>query len=137
MSEKNIQTVREIYAAFMRGDLPGVMQHMSDDLRAFGVVSEQNLIPWHIQITKKQDVPKFFKAVAESSDITRFEPRDFAAGGDHVYCCVSLDVTFKPHGRKVTLDNMQHFTFKDGKVVEWRGAEDTALTSAAYNTLTV
>jgi hypothetical protein len=107
-------------------------------LRGFGVVSEQRLIPSHIQIAKKQDVPQFFKAVADSSDITRFEPRDFAAGGDHVYCTISLDVTYRHNRRKLTVDNTIHrFTFKNGKVVEWRGTEDTARTSAAYNAVPV
>ena len=86
MSDKNIETVQQIYAAFSRGDVPGLMAHISEDLRHFGVVSEQKLLPWHIQITKKSDVPLLFQAIAESSDFTRFEPRDFAAGGDHVYC---------------------------------------------------
>ena len=117
MSENNIQIVRDIYAAFSRGDVPGIMQHIADDLRAFGIVSEQRLIPWHIHISRKADVPQFFKAIAESSDITRFEPRDFAAGGDHVYCTISFDVTFRHNGRKLTIDNEMHrFTFKDGKV---------------------
>jgi hypothetical protein len=34
----------------------------------------------------------------------------------------------------MTVDNEMHrFTFKDGKVIEWRGSEDTAKTIAAYN----
>ena len=134
MSDKNIQVVQQIYEAFGRGDVPAIMEHISEDLRHFGVVSEQKLLPWHIQATKKKDVPLFFQAIAESSEITRFEPRDFAAGGDHVYCTISFDVTFKKNGKKITNDNVIHrFTFKNGKVVEWRGTEDTVKTSAAYN----
>ncbi len=134
MSNNNIQIVQDIYAAFSRGDVPGIMQHIDDDLSAFGIVSEERLIPWHIQISRKADVPQFFKAIAESSDITRFEPRDFAAGGNLVYCTISLDVTYRHNGRKLTLDNQIHrFTFREGKVIEWRGTEDTARTSAAYN----
>ncbi len=34
MSDKNIQVAKEIYAAFSRGDVPAIMQHMSDDLSA-------------------------------------------------------------------------------------------------------
>ena len=45
MSDKNIQVAKEIYAAFSRGDVPTIMQHMSDDLLGFGIVSEQNLVP--------------------------------------------------------------------------------------------
>lgn len=135
MSDKNIKIVKDIYAAFIRGDVPTIMQHMSDDLKGFGVVSEKKLIPWHIQISKRQDVPKFFQAIAKSSEFTRFEPRDFAAGGEHVYCTISFDVTFKHNRKKLkAVDNVMHrFMFKNGKVVEWRGTDDTAKTSAAYN----
>jgi len=134
MSDNNIQIVKEIYAAFKRGDVPAIMQHLSDDLQGFGIVSEQKLIPWQIQISKKQDVPKFFQAVAEAADFIRYEPRDFAAGGDYVYCTISSDATFKRNHKKLIVDNVMHrFKFKNGKVVEWRGTEDTARTSAAYN----
>jgi ketosteroid isomerase-like protein len=135
MSDKNIRIVKEIYAAFIRGDVPTIMQHMSDNLQGFGVVSEKKLVPWYIQISKKQNIPKFFQALAKSSEFTRFEPRDFAAGGDHVYCTIGFDVTFKHNRKKLkAIDNVMHrFTFKNGKVVEWRGTEDTARTNAAYN----
>ena len=77
---------------------------------------------------------QFFQAIAVSADFTRFEPRDFAAAGDYVYCTVSWDVTFTRNGQKLTHDNVMHrFKFRNGKVVEWCGTEDTARTSAVYN----
>lgn len=134
MSDANIAVVKDIYAAFSRGDVGAIMQHIADDLHAFGVVSERQLIPWHIQIAKKEDVPKFFQAIAESSEFTRFEPRDFASGGDVVYCTISFDVTFRHNRKKLTADNVMHrFKFKGEKVIEWRGSEDTAMTAAAYD----
>jgi uncharacterized protein len=133
MSDSNIQIVQQIYAAFGQGDVPAIMNYISDDLRHFGIVSERQLVPWHIQATKKADVPRFFQALAESAEFTRFEPRDFAAGGDTVYCTVSADLTLKKNGKKITEDHIVHrFTFKDGKVVEWFGTEDTAKINAAY-----
>ena len=96
MSQKNIQTVRDIYAAFMRGDVPAIMQHISDDLQGFGVVSERKLLPWHIQVDRKQDVPEFFQALADSSEFARFEPRDFAGSDEHVYCTVSRQENSQP-----------------------------------------
>jgi ketosteroid isomerase-like protein len=133
MSDANIAIVKDIYAAFGRGDVNAIMQHISDDLEYFGVVADRQVVPWHIRITKKQDVPKFFQAVAQSNEFTRFEPRDFAAGGAYVYCTISFDSTFRHNGKKLAVDNVIHrFKFKDGKVVEWRGTEDTALIAAAY-----
>ena len=73
MSEQNIQIAKEIYAAFQRGDIASIMGHVSDDLEGFGIISERELIPWHVQISKKADVPKFFQAVSETAEFTRFE----------------------------------------------------------------
>jgi uncharacterized protein len=133
MSDANIAIVKDIYAAFGHGDVNAIMAHISDDLEAFGIVTDRQLVPWHIQATKKQDVPKFFQAIAQSSEFSRFEPRDFAAGGAYVYCSIGFDVTFRHNGKRVSVDNVMHrFKFKNGKVVEWRGSEDTALIAGAY-----
>ena len=113
MSDRNIQVAKEIYAAFQRGDIASIMEHVSDDLEAFSIISERELIPWHIQISKKQDVPKFFKAVSETAEFTRFEAHDFAAGGDYVYCTCSFDAMFRRNNRKVTVDiEIHRFKFR-------------------------
>ena len=127
-AEGNIAVVARIYAAFKRGDVPGILANIAEDVRAFGIVSESaKEVPWHLQITNKKDVPRFFKALADECDFTSFEPRDFATGGDHVYCTVRYDVTLKRNGKKLRIDNtMHHFILKGGRVIEWRGTEDTA-----------
>ena len=39
-----------------------------------------------------------------------------------------FDVTLKRNGKKLSIDNSMHrFTFINGRVIEWRGTEDTAL----------
>jgi len=124
----NTKVVERIYAAFLRRDIPGILENVSDDLRAFGIVSESAKdVPWHMQITSKKDVPKFFEALGAECEFARFEARDYAAAGDKVYCTLRYDVTLKRNGRKLTVDNAMHrFTLKGGKVIEWRGTEDTA-----------
>ena len=125
----NVQVVQTIYAAFTRGDVPAILACIDDNMRGFSVVSTSvKDVPWHLQIDRKADVPKFFQALASECDFTRFEPRDFAIGGDHVYCTVRFDVTLKRNGKKLSIDNSMHrFTFRNGRVIEWRGTEDTAL----------
>jgi uncharacterized protein len=126
----NVETVQKIYAAFGRGDVPAIMENIAEDLVGFSIVADATPeVPWHLQISKRQDVPKFFQALASAADFTRFEPHAFAASGDHVYASVNFDVTLKRNGKKVSYRNAMHrFTFKNGRVVEWRGAEDTAKT---------
>ncbi len=133
MSDNNIAVIQQIYQAFGRGDVAGIMEHIAAELHGFGVVSESSDVPWHVQITRKADVPSFFQALAKECDFTRFEPRDFVAGGDQVYVTVRFDVTLRRNGRKVSYDNTMHrFTLKAGRVVEWRGTEDTAKTQRAF-----
>ena len=104
-----ISESREIYAAFSRGDVPTIMQHISDDLQGFGIVSEGRLVPLaHEDFEKTRDRSKVFPSPRHSQDTTRLEPRDFAAGGDYVYCTVSLGVTYKRNHKKLTIDNVMH-----------------------------
>ena len=65
MSDKNIQVAKEIYAAFSRGDVPTIMQHISDDLQGFGIVSEEKLVPWHMKISKNRTT-KVFPSLANN-----------------------------------------------------------------------
>jgi len=133
MSKQNLAVVQKIYEAFGRGDVPAVLEHLAPDLRHFGVVSEASDVPWHMQITRKADVPLFFKAMGEAVEFTRFEPQAFAASEEHVYCTVSFDATIRRNGRKLRDQiDLHRFTFRDGRVVEWRGSEDTATIRAAY-----
>jgi ketosteroid isomerase-like protein len=136
MSEKNIQTIKDIYAAFGRGDVPAILAHIAENMHHFGVITESSIareVPWHVQIKKKADVPQFFQALATHTDFTRFEPGDYAAAGNVVYSSVTWDATIKKNGKKLTNVLVFHrFTFDaSGKVVEWRGAEDTARTIEA------
>jgi ketosteroid isomerase-like protein len=130
----NIEIVQKVYAAFGRGDVPAILEHIAPDMVGFGVVADATPeVPWHIQITKREDVPKFFQALAAECDFTRFEPHSFATGGDHVYASISFDVTIKKNAKKVSFRNTMHrFTFKNGRIVEWRGTEDTAKTRDAW-----
>jgi ketosteroid isomerase-like protein len=124
----NQEIAQQIYAAFGRGDVPGIMEFIAEDMQHFGVISASLDAPWHLQIKKKADVPKFFQALAEECTFTHFEPHDFAAAGDHVYCSIKWEATFKRTGRKSGQIVLHHFTFKNGRVVSWRSSEDTALT---------
>jgi ketosteroid isomerase-like protein len=62
-----------------------------------------------------------------------FEPRDFAATGDHVYSTLRMVMLIRATGKTLELPEvMHHFTFRNGKVVRCRASEDTAQTMAAF-----
>ena len=130
-AQSNIQLVQNIYAAFGRGDVPAILEHLAEDV-TWGIASRSGVaksIPWHETLHGKASVPRFFAALAATADFTRFEPQTFAATDDCVYCTVSWDATYKPTGKKFTEVVLHRFTFKNGRITEWLGTEDTALTA--------
>jgi ketosteroid isomerase-like protein len=134
MSEqKNIEAVQKMYAAFGRGDVPAILEDLADDV-SWEVNSQAAAsIPWYAPLRGKRDVPKFFGALVETVEYTRFEPQALAATGDVVYCTVSFDMVVKKNRKKVTSIMFHRFTFKNGRVVEVRTGEDTAQVLAAWN----
>src|SRR5947209_7156499 len=81
MSEQdNVRVVQRMFAAFGRGDVPGVLDTLTED------------IEWHLagptEVTYagtrrgRDAVAQFFKVLGESAEFERFEPREYIAQGD-------------------------------------------------------
>src|SRR5258706_12029090 len=101
MSEqKNIEVVQKMYAAFGKGDLPAILEAVTENV-AWGVVSQAAAsVPWHLSIEGRKDVSKFFTALAETVEYLRFEPQAFAAGGAFVYTTVRYEMVIKKNQQK-------------------------------------
>ena len=127
-SENNIKTIQKIYGAFGRGDVATIVAELSDDVK-WGIESassQAHLAPWHARFDGKRNAPKFFAALAEVADFTRFEPYAFVADDKYVYATISWDATVKPTGKKLSMQGFHRFTFDKGRITEWLGSEDTA-----------
>ena len=135
-AEQNLRIVQDMYAAFSRGDLDFVLEQIAPDCEDFCVISGTATgVPWHLQGKQrgKAAAAAFFAALAGSVEHTLFEQRDFAASGDHVYSTVRLVQRVLTTGELLEQPEViHHFTFKNGKVIRCRIAEDTALTRTAF-----
>jgi ketosteroid isomerase-like protein len=131
---KKTAIVQKLYAAFQRGDLPTLLEHMTDTID-WGIDSQTPTpIPWYGVGTGKEFAAGFFKALGKECEFSRFEPSNFMESDTAVTCLVSYDSTLKRNGRKVSQNVIHQFTFKgDERVARWRGWEDTARTLAAWN----
>lgn len=135
MTDKNIETVKAMYAAFGRGDLQFVLDQLADaDFQGWQVNSAtRTRVPWHMELTNKQAVARYFTEGLRGIDHTKFEPRDFASNGRQVYVTVDMTQKVAASGKTIEQKDVVHtFTFADGRIVKVRIAEDTALTAAAF-----
>lgn len=129
---KNIQVIKDAYAAFGRGDLAGVLALVADEgFESWGILSDSaKQAPWHMTVRSKAGVTEYFDAVLGTMEPTRFEPRVFAASGDDVLVVLHHEYRVRKTGRMLVMrDNVHHFTVRGGLIVGWSGSEDTAHTA--------
>jgi ketosteroid isomerase-like protein len=123
----HVGTVAEIYAAFGRGDVPFIMDRLTDD-----VSWDQGLrvtdVPWLQPRRGKQQVGEFFSALGQGLALSTFEPQVMAADGDTVVSVIRLAGSVISTGKPVEEDLMVHrWTFDGaGKVTSFRHIGDLA-----------
>ncbi len=119
MSQSNIQTIQSIYAAFGRGDVPGILAHLDEDV-VWDEDGDSWGVPWFEPRRGKASIPAFFAALAEHTIIHRFEPKNFLAGGDQVAVVIDLEIEVRRTGRRLRELEMHLFTFgREGRVTRF------------------
>ena len=75
--------------------------------------------------------PKFFADLAGAVDVQEFTPLSFTGNDDEVMVLIRFRFTVKATGKEATMNIHHYWRLEDGKVAQWRGAEDSLQTSEA------
>jgi ketosteroid isomerase-like protein len=129
----NTKVVQEAYAAFGRGDVPALLDMMSDDIDWQAIVGASSKVPSSGRRVGHQEVTKFFSDLAGAVDFERFEPTEFIAERDKVVVLGHYSGTAKGTGRRFASEWVMIFTVRNGKVVHFREFADVAAINAAYD----
>ncbi len=131
MSEANIALVQSAYGAYARGDIGAVLSVLAPE------------VEWH-SVGRPEDFPAFgprkgipavqdfFKTVAELIEFSEFSPQEFYCDRDKVFVLGHYAMTTRRTGRKVASDWVHIFTFRGGRVVQFREFLDTAQLVGAH-----
>ena len=131
MSEANIATVQSLYAAFGRGDIESIVSGCLPDVTWASGGRKEDYPPFGPR--KGTDaVRDFFRSVAEVQDFNEFSPREFYADRDKVFVLGRYEMTVRKSRQKVASEWVHVFTFRGGRVSEFREFTDTAAFAAAY-----
>ena len=131
MSEANIATVQSLYAAFGRGDVDMIVEGCLPDITWMSGGRKEDYPPFGPR-KGTQGVRDFFRSVAEVQDFNEFSPREYYADRDKVFVLGRYAMTVKRSGQKVASEWVHVFTFRGGKVSDFREFTDTAAFAAAY-----
>jgi ketosteroid isomerase-like protein len=117
MSDRNLESVRRLYDAWGRGDLPGPLELLHDDVEYVNP-------PGAIEPGTRSGVAEFARAgerVLEAWEFWEAEPQEMKAAGDRVAVLVRFRARGRGSGVEVEGYESALFRFRDGKVVryEW------------------
>jgi uncharacterized protein len=126
--QENLGVVREIYDAVGRGDVPAILDRVTDDVD-WSAEAASLAAPWYGQRAGKSGVAGFFRDLADSIEITEFTPHAFAAGDDCVHLLVRWTYRSVTTAQQATMTMHHYWRLRDGKVDQFRGGEDTEQTA--------
>lgn len=120
----NVDTVKDIYEAFGRGDVPAIIDKLDDNVEWETQVHVDG-VPWLQPRHGKASVPGFFAALAPL-EITRFEPYEFFESGDKIFVLINFEA--KNQGKTYLFPLNAHlWQFNSaGKVAKYDHITDTA-----------
>ena len=114
-----LETVQSIYAAFGRGDIPGILDMLADNV-TWQTVGDVADYPLFRQWPGRAGAAEFFSTLVGLEDITHFEPQSFDASGEKVFVMGRIESTVKASGQKVAYEWIHVWTVRSGKVVAWK-----------------
>ena len=129
----NLEAVKSLYAAFGRGDIPAILELLSEDIDwepwadSFGQRAD---VPWFKARSGHEGVVEFFKIVG-SFDIAEFSVLDIMASENQVAAEIVIEAA-TPSGGRYRDEEMHLWSFNsDGKINRMRHYTDTAKHIAA------
>ncbi|MDT5270601.1 MAG: uncharacterized protein QOH49_2787 [Acidobacteriota bacterium] len=131
-AEGNKRTVQSIFEAFGRGDVPGVLAHLSEDVtwKAPG----PDVIPYFGDRSGHAGATEFFVQLGTNVDFEHFEPGTFVAEGDRVVVLGRERGRVKGTGKTFDNEWALVFTFgSDSKVIGFQCYENTAAIAEAFS----
>jgi ketosteroid isomerase-like protein len=125
-SEDNVKMIRTAYEAFGRGDIPAVLEMVSDDCD-WGVESSGTIAPYYGIRHGKDEVLAFFQDLGSTFEVERFEPTAMAGSVDDVLAVVAYGIKSTATGKSALTHIHHHFKLEDGQITYFRGTEDSEL----------
>ncbi len=127
----NVDVVQETYEAVGRGDIPALLDHLTDDVD--WALQGPSVIPFAGTRREREGVAAFFSLVGKNLEFQQFEPREFVVQGDTVVVVGYERSLIKPTGRTLEQEWAHVYTLRDGKIAKFRAFEDTAALVVAFD----
>ncbi len=128
---QNVEVVQRTYEAVGRGDVPAVLDLLTDDVE--WVFQGPSTIPFAGTRRGREGAEEFFSLVGKTLEFEQFEPREIVAQGDTVAVVGHERSLIKSTGRRFEQEWAHIYTLRGGKIARFWAFEDTATLAGALN----
>jgi uncharacterized protein len=125
LEQENLAVLREIYDAYSSGSPDKLLNAMTDDVR-FGLVAQRQHFRFGGIRNGRRWANRVISQINEDYQWLKYEVREFIAQGDRVVALTGGRVKHRASGVVMTVDLVDVFRMKDGKIVEFTEHFDTA-----------
>jgi ketosteroid isomerase-like protein len=132
MSTQNLDTIGRLYAAYGRQDIDAVLAEVADDVD-WAAEAASTTLPWYGPHRGKSEVPRFFAEIGSNVDISEFDIIGMTSNDTDVVATVHWTFTVKATGKTASMYMQHWFRFANGKIVFFRGSEDSEQSAAAFS----
>ena len=112
--QTNVAVLQQGYEAFGRGDIPAVLELLTDDVE--WTMQGPSVIPYAGTFRGREGVAEFFSLLDETIEFEQFEPRKFIGQGDTVVVLGYERDVVKETGRGFEEEWAHVYTLRDGKL---------------------
>ena len=127
----NVKTIQAVYEAFGRGDIATILDVLTDDVD-WASEADSTEVPWWGVRHGKAEVADFFTQLGTEMEVEEFTPLAIIGDGDVVLTVARYRAKSRTNGKAATMNLHHHWTFRDGKIAYYRGAEDTLATLRTF-----
>ena len=124
VSDPKIEAVQRLYAAYGRGDVDAMFADLADDVD-WAAEAASTSVPWYGSYRGKGEVPRFFQEIGSNVEVTEFTLLSFASNETDVMATIQWTYTVNATGKSAAMYMQHWWRFADGKIVFFRGSEDT------------
>ena len=123
------QLIESLFHAFQRGDIAFIVERFAEDCTVRETRSSE--LPYAGSFEGRAGASKFFDAMLGAFEPNKLEADLWVCEGEHVVAMGSWGGKARATGKSWESHLALYFRVSDGKVVEFRGHDDTALPAAA------
>lgn len=128
MGEDNPQRIEAIFEAFGRGDIPFILDQLTDDVHF--VAHLDPVVPWSGDFSGKANVPRFFEALGSSIEVGDHPVNELVAQGDTVVAIGDVNFRARETGKEGSSSWVYIWKLRDGKVCSYDQFNDSGLADA-------